>query len=128
MRVTKNYEGGLDKRAAWRCCRRIASDACRVDLLGAAARVAADLGNTALRAFQISGGMGEDKVGDIRIPPLEKFHRCFLCFWCRVGLEKVNNEFMKFFATEPIIMAHPVGGVSEIEVKLGRSVSWVERR
>jgi len=69
--ILQSYGGGLDVRAAWCCCRRTASDAFRVEV-GAAARVAADLGNTALGAFLVSGGRGENKTGNILIPPLEK--------------------------------------------------------
>jgi len=44
-----------------------------------------------------------------------------LSFQCGVGLEKVDNEFIEFFVTEPIIVAHPMSGVGKIEVKLGKT-------
>ena len=72
-----------------------------------------DLGNTALRAFHVSGGRGDIKIRNIFAPPLEKFCRCFLHFWCCVGLEKVDDKFIELLVTEAIIMAHPVGGETE---------------
>ena len=59
-------------RAAWRCFRRIASDAFRVEV-GAAARVAADLGNTALGALLVSGGGGGNKTGTYLFHHLRSF-------------------------------------------------------
>ena len=89
--------------------------------------MAADLGNTALRTFHVSGGRGDNKIGNILVPPLKKFRRCLLRFWCCVGLEKVDNKFIELLVTEAIIVVHPVGGVCKVEVQLG-SVSLVEKQ
>jgi len=70
-------------------------------------------------AFHVSEGGDKNTTRNILVPPLEKFCRCFLCFRCRVGLEKVNNELVKLFIAEPIIMAHPMGSVREGKVELG---------
>ena len=89
--------------------------------------MAADLGNTALRVFHVSGGRGDNKIRNILVPPLKKFRRCFLRFWRCVGLEKVDDKFIELLITEAIIMVHPVGGVCKVEVQLG-NVSWVEKQ
>ena len=90
---------------AWHCCHRIVSDAHRVDL-GAAAHVAVDLGNTTLGAFCISGRRDDSGIGNILVPPLEKFHQCFLCPRHSIGLEKVGDKLVEFL----------VGGACKVEM------------
>jgi hypothetical protein len=50
------------------------------------------------------------------MPPLEKFHRCFLSFLRCVSLEKVDDEFVEFLITESVVMVHPVDSVGKVEV------------
>ena len=90
---------------AWHCCHRIVSDARRVDL-GVAAHVAMNLGNTTLGAFCVSGRRDDSGIGNILIPPLEKFHRCFLCPRHSIGLEKVGDKLVEFL----------VGGACKVEM------------
>ena len=90
----------MDKQAAWRCCRRIASEVCPVEL-GAAARVAAGLGNTTLGTSLVSDG-GGDKVRKV-LTPLEEFRRHFQR---RVSLEKVDDEFKELLVAEPAVANH----------------------
>ena len=92
-------------------------EACRADP-DVAPQVAADLGNTALGVLCVSSCRGDNQSGDVPIPPVEKFCRCFLCFWCCVSFKKVNNEFIEFLITESIVVTVPVSCVCKVEVKL----------
>lgn len=53
------------------------------------------------------------------VPPVEKLVCRSLSLWCPVLLEKINDKLVEFFIIEPVVVAHPMGGVVEREVKLG---------
>ena len=68
--------------------------------------MAVDPGNTTLGAFCISGRRDDSGIGNILVPPLEKFHRCFLCPRHCIGLKKVGDKLVEFL----------VGGVCKVEM------------
>jgi len=80
--------------------------------------VAGDLGNTALGNNPRQWQKGENKTGNVLIPPFKELHRCFLALRRYVSLEKVDDEFIELLIAEPVVMAHPMRGIREIEVQL----------
>ena len=57
-----------------------------------------------------------EEVGKVPVPPVEEVRRRFLCFWRRVGLEKVDYELIELLVAKLIVVARPVGRVRQIEV------------
>ena len=69
----------------------------------------------------ISAGAGARcRVWDVLIPPVIQFCSSGFPFLRLVRFKKVDNKLIELFVVESIVIARPVGSVSESEMKLHR--------
>ena len=72
----------------------------------------------------VSTGSGAvHSVTDVPIPPLIEFCCSGLPLQCLIRFEKVDDELVELLVVEAIVIAHPLGGVSESEMQLSKCVS-----
>jgi len=63
-------------------------------------------------------GMERRRLGGVPVPPGLEFYRGGFPFRRLIRFEKVDDELIEFLIVEPVVMAHPVGGVAQREVQL----------
>ena len=62
---------------------------------------------------------GASRTRDIPVPPVEKLACGGFSFWRLIVFEKVDDKLVELLVVKSIVVAHPVGGIIEGEVKLG---------
>ena len=67
-----------------------------------------------------TGSRARCRISDVLVPPIIKLRAGELPFHHLISFKKIDDELIELFVIEPVVVAHPEGGVGQSKMKLNK--------